>query len=367
MRYRYENDDSKNPDRKVGNASTVRLRLGYLTPKFHGFQLYAEYETNQDFGANTYFSVRNGKREFETIADPQEHELNQFWLSYNGLIPDTEIKVGRQRIILDNARFIGNVGWRQLEQTFDSVLVTNTSLQNTTIKAGYINQTQRIFSTVVPMETPFLNVAYNFENIGTLTAYGYWMNLGDELIGASNQTYGVSFDGNHKVTDKIKALYRAEYAYQEDYADNPVNYTANYYHVIGGLSAFNVTAKIGFEQLDGNGNTDSTGKALGTFDTPLATGHAFNGWSDQFLGTPADGLRDVYASLGTTVMGVKVLGVYHEFSDDTGSMDYGKEWDFLVTKKFAKHYSVIAKYAYFDGDNGRFDAQNFWLGAGVSF
>ncbi|NOQ35850.1 MAG: hypothetical protein GQ569_08135 [Methylococcaceae bacterium] len=364
LRYRYENDDSKALNKKVGNASTVRLRIGYLTPKFHGLQAYAEYEGNQDFGANTYNSLRNGKGTFETIVDPQEHELNQLWLSYKG-IPDTEVKVGRQRLILDNSRFIGNVGWRQMEQTFDSVLITNKSLLNTTIKAGYILKAQTILSTVDSMQTPFLNVGYNFEGIGTLTGYGYWMDINSPAgapynQGASNQTYGVSFNGKRKITDDVKALYRAEYAYQKDYGDNPTQYEADYYHVMGGVSAFNVTAKIGFEQLDGKG-------ALQTFDTPLATGHAFNGWSDQFLGTPANGLRDVYASLGTKVMGVKLLGVYHDFSDDTGGMDYGKEWDLLAVKKFAKHYSVIAKYAYFDGDNGRFDTQNFWLGAGVSF
>ncbi len=364
LRYRYENDDTKNPAKKVGNASTVRLRIGYLTPEFHGFQAYAEYEGLQDFGANTYNSTRNGKGEFETILEPQEHELNQLWLSYNGLA-DTKIKVGRQRIKLDNDRFIGNVGWRQMEQTFDAVLVTNKSLANTTIKVGYIAQAQNIRSMVEPMQTPFLNVSYKIKDIGTLTGYGYWMDINGSTpapynLHASNQTYGVSFTGARKIVDGIKGLYRAEYAYQKDYADNPTQYETDYYHVMGGISAFNVTAKVGFEQLGGKG-------ALQTFDTPLATGHAFNGWSDQFLNTPADGLRDVYASLGTKIKGVKLLGVYHEFMDDTGSIDYGNEWDFLATKTFAKHYSVIAKYAYFDGDNKRFDAQNFWLGVGVHF
>ncbi|MCK5925914.1 MAG: alginate export family protein, partial [Methylococcales bacterium] len=141
LRYRYEHDDTKRPTKKVGNASTVRLRLGYLSPEFHGFQAYAEYEMNQDIGVNTYNSLRNGHGGFEVIADPQEHELNQLWVSYKG-IPDTEIKIGRQRIKLDNDRFIGNVGWRQMEQTFDSVLITNKSLPNTTVKAGYISQAQ---------------------------------------------------------------------------------------------------------------------------------------------------------------------------------------------------------------------------------
>ena len=362
LRYRFEQDDSKNPGLDKGDASTVRLRLGYLTPEFHGLQGYAEYETNQDFGANTYNSRRNGKGGYQTIVDPQEHELNQLWLSYKGLA-DTEIKVGRQRIKLDNDRFIGNVGWRQLEMTYDSVLVTNKSLANTTVKVGYINQAQTIHSFVQPMQTPFLNVAYNFEGYGKLTGYSYLID-NNEASASSNQTYGVSFVGKTKVTDDVKAHYRLEYAYQKDYENNPNQYEADYFHIVGGASAFGVTAKVGIEQLDGVGASQG-------FQTPLATGHAFNGWADQFLTTPADGLRDVYALITGKVHGVKLLGVYHEFSDDTGSMDYGKEWNFLVSKKFGKHYSVLAKYAYFDSNtasgNFRFDTQNFWLQAGVHF
>lgn len=358
LRYRYEQDDTKNPAKKKGDASTIRMRLGYLTPEFYGLQGFAEYETNQDFGANTYNSARNGKTGFETIVDPQEHELNQLWISFKG-IPDTEVKVGRQRIIFDNARFIGNVGWRQIEQTYDAVLVNNQSLPNTTIKLGYINQRQTIHSFVQAMQTPFLNISYDFKDYGKLTAYSYLID-NNEGHAASNQTYGVSFDGGIKVTEDIKAIYRLEYAYQKDYEQNPNKYEVDYYHLIGGVKAFGVTVKAGLEELGGKG----VGRR---FQTPLATGHAFNGWSDQFLATPADGLRDIYALVSTKVKGVKLMGVYHEFDDDSSSTSYGKEYDFLAVKKFGKHYSLLAKYAFFDGDNGRFDAQNFWFQAGVSY
>jgi len=361
LRYRFEQDDSKTARKEKGDASTVRLRLGYLTPEFHGLQGFAEYETNQDFGANTYNSTRNGMGDHEIIADPQEHELNQLWLSYKGLA-DTEVKVGRQRIKIDNDRFIGNVGWRQMESTYDAVLVTNKSLPNTTVKVGYINQVQNIKSQVQAMQTPFVNIAYNFEGYGKLTAYSYLLDTNENNHNESNQTYGLSFAGKTKVTEDVKALYRFEYAYQKDYEQNPNQYEVDYFHIIGGADAFGVTAKVGIEQLGGTA-------ANKRFQTPLATGHAFNGWSDQFLGTPADGLRDVYAAISGKVKGVKLMGVYHDFADDTGSMDYGKEWDFLVVKKFGKHYSLLAKYAYFDADtaSGKQDTQNFWLQAGVNF
>ena len=358
LRYRYEQDDTKNPLKDHGDASVFRMRLGYLTPEFHGLQAYAEYEMNQDIIENDYNSTRNSKGGYEVIADPQEHELNQLWLSYKG-IPDTEIKVGRQRIKIDNDRFIGNVGWRQLEMTYDAVLITNKSLPNTTVKVGYINQAQTIKSTVNPMQAPFFNIAYNMQGLGILTGYTYFIDH-NEAHAKSNQTYGVSFVGKMPVGDDFSAVYRLEYAHQRDFEQNPNDYQVDYSHIMGGGDIHGVTLKGGMETLGGHG----AGQA---FQTPLATGHAFNGWSDQFLATPADGLRDLYGSVSAKFHGVKLMGVYHSFDDDSGHLSYGKEYDFLAVKKFGKHYSLLAKYAYFDGKNGRFDSQNFWIQAGVDF
>ena len=364
LRYRYENSNTKPagtlPD--TANASTIRLRLGYLTPEFHGLQAYAEYEGNQDIGANTYNSIRNGKAQYDVIADPQQNELNQFWLSYKGLT-DTEIKVGRQRIKLDNDRFIGNVGWRQMEQTYDAAMITNTSLPNTTIKVGYITRVQDIFARENDIDSQFVNIGYDIKGVGKLTGYSYLLDF-NEAKGQnmnSNQTYGVRFDGGHQVTEDFKALYTAEYAFQKDHGNNPINKFdgVDYYNAMAGVSAFGVTAKVGWEQLDGQ---DGLG-----FRTPLGTNHAFQGWADLFLVTPANGIRDIYGLITTNVMSVKLLGVYHDFDDDTGHINYGKEYDFLAVKTFGKHYSLLAKYAYYDADNFGTDTQKFWLQAGVSF
>ena len=129
---------------KTANAITTRLRLGLLSPVFHGLQGYAEYEGVYAMDSD-YNSTRNGKTGYSTIADPYENELDQLWLSYAG-IPDTLIKGGRQRIKLDDDRFIGNVGWRQLEQTYDSVLIThnNQQLFGLTVNVGYIGNVKHL-------------------------------------------------------------------------------------------------------------------------------------------------------------------------------------------------------------------------------
>lgn len=360
LRFRYDNTDSTNPNLSTANAAVLRMQIGYLTPEFHGLQGYAEYAGVQDIVANNYNSTRNGKTQFETIADPQQNVLNQLWVNYKGL-PDTEIKIGRQRLDFDNQRFIGTVDWRQLQQVFDGLLMTNTSLPNTTIKAGYILKRQTVTGTTEGMQMPFVNMTYNFANIGNLTSYAYLMDF-NENHNNSNQTYGIRFDGSRILNENFKAHYLVEYAYQKEYTQNPTQYHADYYHVVGGLTAFGVTTKAGMEQLDGKGLNR-------TFDAPLSTLHAFNGWADQFLITPDNGLRDIYISLSGEIVSVKLLGMYHDYSDDTGHFNYGNEWNFQVTKEFSKHYSLLAKYAYYNAGvlAGKYDTQKLWVGMGISF
>jgi hypothetical protein len=59
--------------------------------------------------------------------------------------------------------------------------------------------------------------------------------------------------------------------------------------------------------------------------------------------------------------------VYHSFKDDTGSVNYGDEYDFLVTKKFGQHYYVLGKYAYYNADRFSTDTQKLWVEGGISF
>jgi hypothetical protein len=106
----------------------------------------------------------------------------------------------------------------------------------------------------------------------------------------------------------------------------------------------------------------------------LGTNHAFQGWADIFLATPANGIRDLFGTIMVEFPRYQttVTGVYHDFTDDTGNMTYGKEWDFMVTKKFGKHYSLLAKYAYYNADTGlstpiNTDTQKIWFQANVSF
>ena len=367
LRYRYEYVDQDGL--RSTDGDTMRLRLGYLTPKFAGFQAFAEFEGNTAVFSDSFNDKTNGKTEYAVIADPDEAELNQGWLSYSG-IPDTIIKAGRQKIVLDNQRFIGAVGWRQMEQTFDSVNVINTSLGNFNANLTYIWNVRSILSKDINMQSPVVNLSYAFKDIGKLTGYGYLLDYDDAddsgLYTNSTETYGLRFNGSTMVAENLKVLYTAEYAYQSDYGDNPFDYSADYYHFVGGLqmpntgSLFtNITGKIGYELL---GSDDGV-----SFKTPLGTNHAFNGWVDKFLTTPLNGLQDVYGVLSCAISGVKVKLVYHDFNADEGSADYGTEYDIMVSKKFYDHYTLLAAYGNYNADELKTDTEKVWVQLAIAF
>ncbi|WP_217995251.1 alginate export family protein, partial [Methylogaea oryzae] len=381
-RYRYEYVDQERvlstgratAIKHPADASTLRIRLGYLTPSFAGFTGFAEYEGNQDIGFNDYNSTRNGRTAYPIVADPQANEVNQLWVNYAGL-PDSNVKVGRQRIVFDNHRFIGNVGWRQMEQTFDAATVTNKSLPDTTITAGYIWKVQDITSRSIGMNSPIFNIAYTGLPYGKIVAHGEWLDYdtADELrnLGTANsftkstKTVGLRFDGSTPVTDDIKALYTAEYAHQSDYKNNPIHYHADYWLAEGGLDLYGVTVKAAYEELGSDNGA--------AFQTPLATLHAFQGWADKFLTTPASGIRDMYGTVKTTQLGIEWTAMYHEFSDASSKVDLGHEIDLMAEKKFGKHYSVMVKYADYVADpnksavNAYSDTQKIWLQGSISF
>ena len=214
------------------------------------------------------------------------------------------------------------------------------------------------------MNSPILNIDYKVGDWGNLVAFGYWLDFRDRAKYAIfSQSYGLSFNGKSpKFFDTVNAVYTAEWSNQSDYADNPNHYQAHRINLMGGTSAYNFTVSGAMEQLNGFG----PGK---TFQTPLGMNHAFQGWADIFVVTPANGIRDVFATASYKMMNgsLTVAGVYHDFFDDTGTVRYGEEWDFSIQKKFGKHYSLLAKYANYDADTYATDTQKIWLQANVGF
>lgn len=358
VRYRYEHVSQDNALKDAG-ASTVRSRLGYTTDTYRGVGGMLEFQNISLVGPERYNSGSNGKTQYALVPDPKGTEVNQAFLSFDGL-SSTLIKLGRQRIVLDNQRFVGNVGWRQNEQTFDAFSLVNKSLSKTMLTYAHISNVDRVTGTDANMSSDIFNAHYDGWRVGSFSAYAYLL----DYIGAASQstaTYGLRFTGGSPVSDAVKLLYSAEYASQSDFADNPVHYAVNYYLAEIGGSARGITAKLGYEVLGSNGKQ--------SVQTPLASLHAFNGWADQFLVTPAAGLEDSYVSMGGTWMTVNLLAVYHTYRANRGGADYGSEWDLLAEKKINKIYTVTAEYASYNAGTlaGQVDTDKIWLMVQLAF
>src|SRR5690606_14586777 len=146
-------------------------------------------------------------------------------------LPDTTIVIGRQRIIFDDHRFVANVGWRQNEQTYDAVRLTNRSLGKLTVDLAYFDQVNRVFGKESPVgrftgDNYAVNVSYPLP-VGKLTGFAYLLDF-DEAPAESSRTLGFRYAGERTVR-KVKLAWALSGAVQEDRAGNPLDYSEEYY------------------------------------------------------------------------------------------------------------------------------------------
>ncbi len=355
-RLRYENVDDEGAQEDA-NAYTARITLGYKTGTFHGFGLYGQVEHVQALFGQEYNQPADPKPQYATVVDPEQTEINQSYLFYNGL-PDTMFKVGRQIITYRDApfhRYMGTVLWRQNWQTQDAFTVVNTSLPDTTLSYGYAWNINRIFGEDAPSplddftsDSHYFNGKYTGFKYANIEAYAYLLDF-ENAAAFSTDTYGIRLNGAFPVNEQIKGIYTAEFATQSDAGDNPNSIDADYF--LGEIGAkFKLSGpfeslmmKVSYELQEGNGGADR-------FVTILGTNHAFQGWADKFLVTPGDGVEDLYFTAVLKAFGAKFVASYHDLSSDKDGYDYGKEIDLEVMKTFNKHYTVGLKYADYEGD-----------------
>ena len=365
-RYRFEQVDEE-PFTDDAHASTLRLRLGYETAAWKGWSFLTEIDHLQSVGGDAYNSTRNGRTARPTVADPEATDLNQALLKWSGAKED--VVLGRQRINLDNQRFVGGVGWRQNEQTFDAATLRTRRIARTTLTYAYVNNVNRVFGpdpgappSDLHGDSHVLNAAFDLKGAGKLSAFAYMLDVANAVT-SSSKTYGALWTGAAPV-GKLKLPWSLSYAKQSEYGDNPLDISADYWQAEVGLAQDKWSAKIGMEVL--GGETAATG-ANRAFQTPLATLHLWQGWADKFLTTPQQGIEDTYVVLGAKLAGFDVQLAWHDFGAEAVSRDYGTEWNVSVSRKFAKRVDVMLKAADYSADTFGRDTTKLWAMATVAF
>ena len=393
IRPRYEMVDTNN---NTGNANAVtnRLVLG-VGADIAGSKMFSVYGEMTDVHAvnpDNYNGLDDSNpNNKNVVADPEQTRLTQAYLDIKG--GGALLRSGRQMINLDNQRFVGAVGWRQMPQTFDGFLAAYTGVENLHLAAAYLTSVNRVFAPGGVDNTPakpdelntktiVLHAQYKVADYLTVTAYDYMLGAGTgDNSGATNgvgsDTMGIALTGKPKLSDSLTLNYRAEYAVMVDptldspqYRGTNDGYDADYYNLVLGMNMSGILAGINYEYQSGKatGDTSTDNK---TFKTALGTNHKFNGWADVFLSTPVQGLEDLNLMVGYKSKQVGVLkAVYHEFTSAEDSIDYGKEIDLLYKRAIpgVKNLTGMLKYADYSADDSAAsgnpkatDVQKFWV------
>jgi hypothetical protein len=370
LRYRYESVQQDDKPLTAG-ANTLRLRLNLATGSVNGFSALAEFDHVQAIGGEHHDDTRNGLVSYPVVADPEGTDLNQAYIQY-AAAGNTTVRLGRQRIVLDNERFVGAVGWRQNEQTFDAFRLETKAIPGATLNYAFIDRVQRVFGpdsgsppAYLDGESHALTLKLTKLPVGAVSVYGFHLDF-DNAPQLSSTTFGARYDGTRAVGGTWTFGWALEYARQEDAGANAARIDAHYDLVELALKTSSAGFTAGREVLSGESGT-FTATTNPAFQTPLATLHKWQGWADKFLTTPSAGIEDLYFGANLKFRGWTGQAVWHDFSAEATGADYGSELDLSVSRKFAERYELLVKYADYSADGLFTDTEKFWLQLAASF
>lgn len=363
LRYEQVEQDGLATD---ADALTLRLRAG-VEAKAGRWSALVEGQGTLAV-VDEYFDGLHGAATRPLVADPENIGLARAQLRYAS--PAFAVTAGRQRIALDDERFVGAVPFRQNGQSFDAVRAEITPAKGVKADLTYAWSVRTIWGIdgagarqqAVSGDNVFANLGV-VTPLGKIAAFAYLVDQDEAAMQGfrmSSQSYGARLDGSQPL-GKAKVTYQLSYARQSDWHRNPNDYAADYLLADAAIDFGGPRVGLGYEILGAD-----DGITLTSFQTPLATGFKFQGWADKFLVTPPDGVRDLYASAGWgwkavgPLKAVTLQAVYHDYRSDRASRSYGDEIDLLASAKFGK-VTASARYAHYEADGFVTDTDKFWL------
>ena len=378
-RLRYEGVDQPHTAVMTEDASaaTLRLRAG-AEFRMKRLALLVEGEGTLALGNNFNafpFAIADSQRRprYPVVPDGSNVELNRIQLQYKGKA--ATVTLGRQRINLDDQRWVGSVGWRQNEQTFDAARI-EAKIGPVSLDGIHAISQRTIFGIDAGPRQAYSGSFYMGSagvKLGPVDVKGFAYLLDYDrkeafFLANSSKTYGVRAAGSIPFSSKVKLNLMASYARQSDWRDNPFDYSADYMAAEAGTSIAGFAVVAGYEKLGADNNR--------AVQTPMATLHKFNGWADVFLTTPQtaaySGLQDYYGGVSykfdkvTFVKGLNAGVFHHRFDSDKGGVRYGNEWDAQLGFSI-RQFAILAKYADYNAKGFGIDTRKIWLQAEVKY
>ena len=355
FRYRIEQVQPDGP-LEDALASTLRSRLTVNTGKWalasnQSISALIEADHVAVIGGETYNNTVNGSSRYATIADPDGLDLNQAALLFKAG-DSSQITLGRQRLNFGDQRFIGSVGWRQNEQTFDGIRLVQSFGSTVQLDLASLHNANRVFGPDGPNAD--LHGRFNLAQANwtvkpehVLQGYVYDFDF-DSLVARSSSTHGFDYKGAAQGFKWQLAL-----ANQQDAHQAPANYNVGYHRIELSYPISQVTIKGIVERLGSDGKV--------AFQTPFATLHAFNGFADMFLTTPTNGLREQAVQLAFPVLKAKATLSWHHFNSDYADIHYGNEVDASLAYELNSQWQILGKVAFYQADKYQADTTKYWL------
>lgn len=308
------------------------------------------FEYNKD-KINIYTSIQDVRTwgDEEQQKDLAGLQVNELWLEL-ALKKGFSLKMGRQELVYDDHRLLGNVDWANNTRSHDALLLkyANKDKELNWHLGGAFNQSGE----------PTFGTDYNLNNYKFL---GFtWLKKGFSKA-HSNVSAAATLNGlnsldtastSPKVSFTLGPLYNYQYNewkavlgayYQTGKTAKNQSISAFMTNVYGEYRSKKLIAGIGLDYLSGSSD-DTPADETQSFSTLYATNHKFYGYMDYFLAIPTDtkqrGLMDAYLRLGTspcknvtTTLDTHYFALANENAASSMKKNLGTELDLLLEYK----------------------------------
>jgi hypothetical protein len=296
------------------------------------------------------------------LSDENQLMLHEAWgeLLFSESL---SLKVGRQELVYDDSRILGNVGWAQQARSHDLALLKFETDENGKLHLGLAvnNDSEVLESTLYSTNYKSMQFAWYHRKSAKFDFSLLFMNVG----------YQIDEDEDEEQED-LHTLYNQTFGTYMNYRPGKLSFTGSLYMQTGkddsdsDLSAYmfnlgmnfpiaaNWKGNAGIELLSG---TDSNSTGDNKSFTPLfGTNHKFNGHMDYFYvgnHTGNVGLQDIYAGANYGKAQWSFASAIHLFSSQADLYNgsekadkfLGTEVDLSVAYKYSANVMVKAGYS----------------------
>lgn len=279
------------------------------------------------------------------------------------------LKIGRQEMVFDEARLIGNIGWIQQAQSFDAIRadarrgdIGLTGFYAQTVSTDTHATLASTLDTTTGPESEFFGArgTYHLKGKDRITAYYYGAfdpNAVTDLGAAGALVQEIHTVGLYAAATFNGVRFRIDGAYQFGDVTETRDIDANMLTVSVGTNldiAKGARIEVWADYLSGDDGTNALTRK--NFTTPYATNHKFYGHVDKFLQNPTTGLVDFVVKFWVKPTAkLKLVAHAHKFTADETSAtltdkNLGSEVDLQLHYVLAKNTKLVLGLSqYFSG------------------